>query len=72
MAAIDPAIIDRLSVVLEAALIFAVTVMFLRICDLTVQIERDRRARRREQRRYQRLASREAWAAVDEISRSPW
>ena len=75
-ASIDPAVLSRLGFVLEIALIFAFTLMVVRICDLVIELERDRRARRRDLRRSQRLARKLAWQEMDEVTRhgirSPW
>lgn len=75
-ALIDHAVLSRLGFVLEIALIFVFILVVMRLCDLVIELERDRRARRRDLRRSQRLARKLAWQEMDEVTRhgirSPW
>lgn len=69
---IDPAVIDRLATVLEIAFIFGFVALVVRLVDLVVETERDRRTRRKQLRQHQRLVRRQTWQEIDHINRRVW
>lgn len=66
---IDPAVVDRLIVLAQIALIFAVVAIVVRLVDLAVEAAGRRQARRRLQRGVRLAERRHAWSEIDELTR---
>lgn len=66
---IDPAVVDRLVVLAQIALIFAVVAIVVRLVDVAIEAASRRQARRRLQRGVRLAERRHAWDEIDELTR---
>lgn len=66
---IDPAIVDRLIVLAQVALVFGFVALVVRLADLAVEAAGRRRAKRRLQRGVRLADRRHAWDEIDELTR---
>jgi len=66
---LEPAVIDRIFVLAQIALILGTTVGVVRLIDLAVAAAGRRRAKRQLQRGIRLAARRHAWSEVEELDR---
>lgn len=64
---IDPAVVDRIVVLAQVALVFSVTALVVRLGDLAVREIRERKLARKLERRDRLAARRRAWREIDEL-----